>query len=84
LGHQQSILLSPWPRHREDALVKDEATVVVQVNGKLRNRFVVALDTDKDVLQQMALADEKVAKFIAGKTIRKVIVIPNKLVNIVV
>jgi leucyl-tRNA synthetase len=84
LGHQQSILLSAWPRHREDALVKDEATVVVQVNGKLRNRFVVALDTDKDALQQMAVADEKVAKFIEGKTIRKVIVIPNKLVNIVV
>jgi leucyl-tRNA synthetase len=84
LGHRQSILLASWPRHREDALVQDEVTVVVQVNGKLRNRFVVALDTDKETLQQMAVADEKVAKFIEGKTIRKVIVIPNKLVNIVV
>ncbi|MEJ2156396.1 MAG: leucine--tRNA ligase [Desulfobacteraceae bacterium] len=84
LGHQESILLSPWPRHREDALVKDEVTVVVQVNGKLRNRFVVALDTDEQALKQMAVEDEKVGKFIDGKTIRKVIVVPNKLVNIVV
>lgn len=84
LGHKESILLSPWPRHREDALVKDEVTVVVQVNGKLRNRFLVPLDTDKEALERMAVEDEKVGKFIEGKTIRKVIVIPNKLVNIVV
>ncbi len=84
LGHRQSVLQSAWPQHREDALVKDEVTVVVQVNGKLRNRFVVPLDTDQEELKKMATEDEKVGKFIDGKTIRKVIVIPNKLVNIVV
>ncbi len=84
LGLRESVLQSPWPQHREDALVKDEVTVVVQVNGKLRNRFVVPLDTGEDTLKQMAVEDEKVGKFIDGKTIRKVIVIPNKLVNIVV
>jgi leucyl-tRNA synthetase len=83
LGYDVSILLSPWPEHRADALVRDEATIVVQVNGKLRSRFTAAVDADKDVLKQTALADEKVQKFVGGKTVRKVIVIPNKLVNIV-
>ena len=84
LGKQQSILLADWPLHRQDALVKDEVTIVVQVNGKLRGRFNVGVDTDQDVLKQTALEDERVQGFIAGKTIRKVIVVPNKLVNIVV
>ena len=84
LGHERSVLLAPWPDYREDALVKDAAIIVVQVNGKLRSRFTAAMDTGKDALEQTALADEKVLKFISGKTIRKVIVVPNKLVNIVV
>lgn len=84
LGHDNSVLLSPWPKYREDALVKDEVTIVVQVNGKLRSRFSVALDMDEAPLKRMAMEDEKVLKFIEGKTIRKVIVVPNKLVNIVV
>jgi leucyl-tRNA synthetase len=84
LGYRQSILLSPWPRHREDALVKDEVTIVAQVNGKLRSRLTVALDTGEETLKQLAAEDEKVQKFIGDKTIRKIIVVPNKLVNIVV
>lgn len=84
LGHGQSILLSSWPRCRKDALVKDEVTIVAQVNGKLRSRFAAALDTDEETLKKMAMEDERVLKFIEGKTIRKVIVVPNKLVNIVV
>jgi leucyl-tRNA synthetase len=84
LGHDKSVLLSPWPKYREDALVKDEVTIVVQVNGKLRSRFSAALDMDEEPLKKMAMEDEKVLKFIEGKTIRKVIVVPNKLVNIVV
>jgi leucyl-tRNA synthetase len=84
LGNGQSVLLSPWPQYREDALVKDEITIVAQVNGKLRNRFSVALGTDDAAIKKMALEDEKILKFIDGKEIRKVIVVPNKLVNIVV
>jgi leucyl-tRNA synthetase len=84
LGNTDSILRAPWPRHREDALVKDEAMIVVQVNGKLRGRFAVATDTEEEVLKKHALEDERVNKFIEGKTIRKIIVVPNKLVNIVV
>ena len=84
LGRQESILLAGWPSFRQDALVQDEMTIVVQVNGKLRSRFSAGADTDKDTLKQMALDDPRVQGFIAGKTIRKVIVVPNKLVNIVV
>jgi leucyl-tRNA synthetase len=84
LGNGHSVLLSPWPQYREDALVKDEVIIVAQVNGKLRNRFTVALGTDEAAIKKMAMKDEKILKFIDGKEIRKVIVVPNKLVNIVV
>jgi leucyl-tRNA synthetase len=84
LGHESSIILTPWPRFREDALVTDEVTIVVQVNGKLRGRFTTPFDTEESRLKQVALEDERVAKFIENRPIRKVVVIPNKLVNIVV
>jgi leucyl-tRNA synthetase len=84
LGYEGSILTFSWPDHREDALVKDEVVIVVQVNGKLRGRFTTALDTDEASLKAAAMADEKVNKFIDDKAVRKVIVVPNKLVNIVV
>ena len=84
LGHSSSIFLTKWPSYREDALVQDEIEVVVQVNGKLRSRFNAPVDTLDDDLKKIAFADEKVIKFIEGKTIRKVIVVKGRLVNIVV
>jgi leucyl-tRNA synthetase len=84
MGNSKNILLEAWPRHRDDVLVKDEAVIVIQVNGKLRSRFSAAMGTDKEALKTTALADPKIVKFIADKEVRKVIVIPNKLVNIVV
>ncbi len=84
LGHADSIMTAPWPGYREDALVQEEVTVVVQVNGKLRSRLRVAPDMDQAALKEMALGEQKAQKFIAGKRVRKVIVVPNKLVNIVV
>ncbi len=84
LGRSQSIVLSAWPQYRQDALVKEQVTIVVQVNGKLRSRFDVPAQTDRKVLERMALDDEKVQKFITGRSIRKVIVVPEKLVNIVI
>ncbi|SCY12944.1 leucine--tRNA ligase [Desulfoluna spongiiphila] len=74
----------PWPEYREDALVSDEVLIVVQVNGKLRSKFQVPAGASKDEVQELALADAAVQKFIDGKQIRKVIVVPGKLVNIVV
>ena len=84
LGRRESVLLAGWPSYRQDALVQDEMTIVVQVNGKLRSRFSVGADTDQESLKQMALDDPRVQGFIGDKNIRKVIVVPNKLVNIVV
>ena len=84
LGHESSVLLAPWPQHREDALVKDELQIVVQVNGKLRGRFQVATGTDEETIKDRARSDARVQKFIDGKGIKKIIVVKNKLVNIVV
>ena len=84
LGKHTSVLNSAWPEHRKEALTEDKVTIVVQVNGKLRSRFEAPKDLAEEKLRQMALEDEKAAKFTAGKKIRKLIVIKNKLVNIVV
>jgi leucyl-tRNA synthetase len=84
LGNKSSILLTSWPAYREDALEKDELIIVVQVNGKLRSRFRVDVNADDESVKEMALTDEKVKKFIDGKSLKRVIVVKNKLVNIVV
>ena len=84
MGHGESVLKAAWPNFRDDALVHDEVTIVVQVNGKLRGRFNIGLDAPHAQVEQTALADERVNKFLEGKTIKKVIVVPNKLVNIVI
>ena len=84
LGHRSSVLLAPWPQYRKDALKQDELLIVVQVNGKLRSRFQVATNTDQETIKERALSDERILKFIDGKVIRKIIVVKNKLVNIVV
>ncbi len=82
-GHGESILLAPWPGYRSDALVLDEATVVIQINGKLRSKFTAAMDTPGETLQEKAMQDERIQNFLQDKIVRKVIVVPNKLVNIV-
>lgn len=86
LGHGQPVIDASWPRVEQAALTVAEKTIVIQVNGKLRSQLIVPADkvTDKDFLQQQALADEKTQNFIAGRDIVKVIAVPNKLVNIVI
>ena len=71
-------------QHFEAALKQDSIEIVVQVNGKLRSRFSAPTDADESQLKQAALDDERIVRFIDGKPIRKVIVVKNKLVNIVV
>ena len=68
----------------EKALVAEEATVILQINGKIRDKIVLPLNVDKAEAEKIALAQPKIADMIAGKEIKKVIVVPNKLVNIVV
>ncbi len=84
LGHSQSLAYEPWPKY-DPALTKaDTIEVPVQVNGKLRGKVTVPADSDQAALQATALADERIRALTEGKQIRKVIVVPGKLVNIVV
>jgi leucyl-tRNA synthetase len=84
LGHSKSILKAPWPKWNEDALRAEEVLIVVQVNGKLRSRITVSVDATEEQLQEAAVLNAKTQEFIGGKTIKKVVVVPGKLVNIVV
>ncbi|MFT5226469.1 MAG: leucyl-tRNA synthetase [Polaribacter sp.] len=84
LGHESVILDAPWPLVDENALVQDSIEMVIQINGKLRAKIQVNVDTDKASCEAMAVANEQVKKFIGDQAIRKVIVVPNKLVNIVI
>ncbi|AXX74922.1 leucine--tRNA ligase [Limosilactobacillus reuteri] len=82
-GESETITYQPWPTYDPKALVEDEVEMIVQVNGKVRAKIKMAKDTDRDEAQQLALANEHVKKFTDGKDIKKVIVVPNKIVNIV-
>ncbi|MBY4676220.1 leucine--tRNA ligase [Marinobacterium arenosum] len=84
LGHSDDLLVAPWPQVDESALTRDSIELVVQVNGKVRAKIAVAADADEDVILHTALAEENVQKHIANKSIRKKIVVPGRLVNIVV
>ncbi len=84
LGHKTSLVYAPWPTYQEDLTHDDEVEVAVQVNGKLRGTFIVAKDSPQSLLESMALNLESVQVHTRGKTIKKVIVVPNKIVNIVV
>ena len=82
---QKSIIIdAKWPIHDPSLLKRETALVVIQVNGKLRSKLEVETSIDQDDLKSMAILDEKVQRFIDGKEIKKIIVIPEKLVNIVV
>ena len=84
LGHQEAVVSAAWPKVDESALAQDNVEYVIQVNGKLRSKISVATSLSSDEIQALALLDEQAQKFIEGKPLRKVIVVPNKLVNIVV
>src|SRR5699024_4653461 len=83
LGNTEGISYVPWPTYDETQLQEEEVQLVLQVNGKVRAKLNVAVDTGKDELEKLALNNELIKEHIEGKSIRKVIVVPNKLVNIV-
>lgn len=83
LGGEGHLQTSGWPAVDKSALVEDEKLLIVQVNGKLRAKMTVAADIESEAAQQQALEQENVQPFIEGKTIRKVIYVPGRLVNIV-
>lgn len=82
-GHDESIAYEAWPAFDEAKMVDDEVEIVIQINGKVKAKLMVPADAKKDLLEQIAMGDEKVKEQIDGKTVRKVIAVPGKLVNIV-
>lgn len=83
LGYQRTISYEEWPEYDESKLVEDEVEIAIQIMGKVRSKINVERDISKDELQKQALEDEKIQESLEGTTIRKVIVVPGKLVNIV-
>ena len=84
LGHDEAQVNVSWPLVDKSALVSDSVELVVQVNGKLRGRIKVAAGAAKDVIETAALEEENVKRFIEGQSVKRVIVVPGKLVNVVV
>ena len=82
-GISDTIAYQPWPKYDPAALVENEVEMILQVNGKVRAKVKMAKDTPKEEAEKQALANDHVQKFTAGKDIKKVIVVPNKIVNIV-
>lgn len=83
LGNEETLAYAEWPAYDESKLVEDTVEIVVQVNGKVKNKLEIERDLTKEAIEELALADEKIKEAIEGKTVRKVIVVPQKLVNIV-
>ena len=83
-AHETPIEEQSWPIFDAESAREEEITIVLQVNGKVRGRLLVAPDIEDEELEKQALQDDKVQKFVAGKSIRKIIVVPRKLVNLVV
>lgn len=83
LGHSDTAINAAWPKVDESALVQDVLTIVIQVNGKLRGNIEVSANASKQDIEAAALSHQSVQRFIEGVTVRKVIVVPGKLVNIV-
>ncbi|MFJ7511545.1 leucine--tRNA ligase [Peribacillus simplex] len=83
LGHSESITYGTWPAFDEAKLVDNEVEIVIQINGKVKTKLMVPTDTTKEKLEEIAMGDDSIKEQIDGKTIRKVIAVPGKLVNIV-
>ncbi len=84
LGHTEPVICQNWPKVDNTALEQDTIELVIQVNGKLRSKISVSVSANPKVIEAMALQDEQVKRFIEDKPVKKVIVVPNKLINIVV
>ena len=83
LGHNAAVADAPWPKYNDAIASEDELTVVIQINGKLRSRITVPAGEDPEKIKAFALADEKIKAMLKDAAVKKVIYVPNKLVNIV-
>ncbi len=84
MGHKESLFLATWPEFHPEKIIEGEVTLAVQINGRVRGEVVVAKDTDEATVREMALKNEKVKPYLEGKEVKKVIVVANKIVSIVV
>lgn len=84
LGHNGTLAYEPWPKYDPALLVETEVEMVLQINGKVRGRVTLPVEADEETVKKAALADPKIAAFIAGKSIKKAIVVPGKLCNLVI
>ncbi|MBN1613310.1 MAG: leucine--tRNA ligase [Deltaproteobacteria bacterium] len=84
LGHEENLADMPWPSFDAEVASEEEITIVIQVNGKVRGRIHVAADEDGEAIKSLALADEKVGRFIQGKRVIREVYVPKKLVSLVV
>lgn len=83
LGNGESIHLSPWPHYDHELIVESDVTITIQINGKMRGSFIAKINITDEELEQSAMNVPEIKKWLDGKTIRKVIIVPNKLVSIV-
>lgn len=83
-GHKESICLKPWPKYDKEALIQNEVEMVIQINGKVRDHIMVGVASDEETIRRLSMESPRIKDQIAGKTIRKCIVVPGKLINIVV
>ena len=84
LGHETSLLEVAWPSYRTDALEVEKRLIILQVNGKVRSRIEIPASLGDKEVEAEALKDERIQRFIGDKTVKRVIVVPNKLVNVVI
>ena len=84
IGQTESVSTMRWPEYDETALVKDSVEIVVQINGKVKEKLMVAADADKAALEKIALENDKIKELTDGKTVVKVVAVPGRLINIVV
>lgn len=84
LGNNDTIAYSQWPTYDESKLVEDEVELVVQVNGKVRDHIKVARDADKETVESLVRNSDRFAEVVGDKEVKKIIVVPNRIVNIVV
>ena len=84
IGKKDSIHNQPWPKYDNEALKREERELVIQVNGKVRDRIIVPINATKEEIEKTALEQDKIKDYIEGKEIIKIIVIPKRLINIVI
>jgi leucyl-tRNA synthetase len=83
LGNKESVVKAPWPEYDQEAITEEEIVIVVQVNGKLRDRLLIPVSSEEEEIKAMAMTSPKVRRYIDGKEVKKTIFVPQKLVNIV-